>query len=86
MYWGDEGEHGTVLKRFDTVSVPPGVCRGFTNVGDRDGILQVLITGGIHNMDDIAFRPAMAEALAEFGPEVLETFEGVGFKFDAGAA
>lgn len=54
-WWGDEGEHETVLERLDTVSVPPGVCRGFTNVGDRDGILQVLITGGIHNMDDIAF-------------------------------
>lgn len=84
VYWGDEGEHGTVLDLYDTVSVPPGVCRGFTNVGDSEGILQVLITGGIHNMDDIAFRPAMAEALAEFGAEVLETFERVGFRFDAG--
>ena len=84
VYWGDEGEHETVLERYDTVSVPPGVCRGFTNVGESEGILQVLITGGIHNMDDIAFRPAMADALAAFGPEVLETFEGVGFTFNAG--
>ena len=84
VYWGDEGEHETVLERFDTISVPPGVCRGFVNVGEGEGILQVLITGGIHNMDDIAFRPSMADELASFGAEVLEAFEQVGFRFDAG--
>ena len=86
VYWGDAGEHETVLERFDTVSVPPSVCRGFTNVGDSEGVLQVLITGGIHNMDDIAFTPAMADALDEYGTEVLEAFERVGFKFDADIA
>ena len=82
--WGDAGEHGVVLDQFDTISVPPGVCRAFTNVSDGEGVLQVIITGGVHDMEDIAFPPAVAEQLDRTGPGVLDEFKKTGLTFDAG--
>jgi quercetin dioxygenase-like cupin family protein len=84
VYWGDEGEDETVLERLDTISIPPGVVRGFQNVGDDEGMLQVLITGGVHDMNDIALVPALARQLEEFGPDVLSELEQTGLRFDAG--
>lgn len=82
--WGDKGEHSVVLSKFDTLSVPPGICRAFCNVGDREGILQVVITGGIHDRNDIAFPPIVAEQVKKVGPGILEEFEKTGLKFNAG--
>jgi quercetin dioxygenase-like cupin family protein len=84
VYWGDEGEEDTVLERLDTISIPPGVVRGFQNVGDDEGMLQVLITGGVHDMNDIALVPALARQLEQFGPDVLSEIEQTGLRFDAG--
>lgn len=83
--WGDRGEHSIVLDRFDVISIVPGVCRSFKNVGERDATLQVLITGGVHDMNDIAFPPQIAEQIAAAGPEYLEAFKSKGIAFDAGA-
>lgn len=33
--WGDTGEHSVVLEEFDTISVPPKVCRAFRNALGR---------------------------------------------------
>lgn len=82
--WGDEGEHSLVLNQFDTVSVPPGVCRCFTNVGDEEGVLQVLITGGVHDMQDIAFPASVAEKIDQTGPGVLAAIKDTGLMFNAG--
>jgi quercetin dioxygenase-like cupin family protein len=82
--WNDDGEHRVELDRFDTISVPPGVCRAFRNISDEEGILQVLITGGVHDMADIDFPPATARELAAFGPGVVEAFEQRGLTFTAG--
>ena len=84
IQWGDDGEYETVLNQFDTVSVPPGVCRSFTNIGDDEGCLQVLITGGVHDMQDIAFPPSVAEQIDRTGPGVLEEIKKTGLAFDAG--
>jgi quercetin dioxygenase-like cupin family protein len=86
VYWGDEGEDEAILERLDTISIPPGVVRGFQNVGSEDGVLQVLITGGVHDMNDIALVPALARQLEEFGPDVLTEIEKTGLRFDAGVA
>src|SRR5260221_7105033 len=43
--WGDHGEHEIFLEPFDTIAVPPGVCRDFTNVSDRDALLLAIIQG-----------------------------------------
>ena len=59
--WNDDGSGHAVLELYDTVSFPPGVCRAFRNVGDEEGILQVIITGGVHDMTDIDFAPKAKE-------------------------
>ena len=84
--WNDQGENRIELDRFDTVSVPPGVQRAFRNIGDGEGLLQVIITGGVHDMSDIAFAPAVAERIAAIKPEALAAFERTGMRFDAGVA
>ncbi|HLF32178.1 MAG TPA: cupin domain-containing protein [Xanthomonadales bacterium] len=82
--WGDKGEDSLVLDRLDTFAVPPGVCRAFRNIGQEEGILQVLITGGVHDMQDIAFPPQTADELNAVQPGLSEFFGEIGLKFDAG--
>ena len=43
--WGEDGENEVTLEPFDVVSVPPGVMRGFRNVGDEHGILMAILGG-----------------------------------------
>jgi hypothetical protein len=45
----------------------------------------VVISGGVHDMTDIAFTPAIAEKLSGFGDNVVEQFEERGMRFTAGA-
>jgi mannose-6-phosphate isomerase-like protein (cupin superfamily) len=45
IIWGDEGENELVLNQWDVVSVPPGVNRGFRNVGTGTGHLLVVLGG-----------------------------------------
>jgi len=82
--WNDNGENRLELEAFDAISVPPGVCRAFRNIGDSEGVLQVIISGGVHDMHDIDFADASAKKLAAVGPGVLEEFKKVGFRFTAG--
>lgn len=42
-YWGDEGEEEIELDPFDVISFPPGVFRGFRNIGDSHGMLMAII-------------------------------------------
>lgn len=84
--WNDDGSNSVILEKFDTISVPPGVCRSFKNSGNTDGLLQVIISGGVHDMNDIAFTPAAADKINSVEPNLVEKFKEVGFKFNAGAA
>ena len=84
VYWGGQGEHQTVLEQWDTVSVPPGVVRGFQNVGDEEAHLLILVTGGVSDMNDVAMTPEYREKLAAFGSQVLPELEKTGLRFDAG--
>jgi quercetin dioxygenase-like cupin family protein len=81
--WNDDGNESAVLRRFDTISFPPGVCRAFRNVGEEEGILQVIITGGVHDMTDIAFSPNAKREIEAVRPGLAAEFEKVGFTFDA---
>ena len=45
VFWGPRGERSLRLGPFDTISIPPGVSRGFRNVGTDDALL-VGIAGG----------------------------------------
>ena len=82
--WNDDGGGRLELGLFDTVSVPPGVCRAFRNISDEEGILQVLISGGVHDMKDIDFPAAIGDKLDGFGEDVRGQFVERGFTFTAG--
>ena len=82
--WNDDGSGRAVLEPFDTISLPPGVCRAFRNVGTEEGILQVIITGGVHDMSDIAFTPKAKRDIEAVQAGLAAEFEKAGFTFDAG--
>ena len=84
--WGDDGEHSTVLEPLDFVSVPPGVCRNFTNISEEMGYLLVAIQppeGDAY--DRVAFVPGLGEEIAQqFGADTVTRMNDIGVKFDAG--
>ena len=82
--WNDDGAEREVLERFDTVSFPPGVCRAFRNIGGEEGILQVIITGGVHDMNDIDFAEDARRRIEAVRAGLAREFEKVGFTFTAG--
>ena len=79
--WNDDGSGSALLELYDTVSFPPGVCRAFRNVGDEEGILQVIITGGVHDMNDIDFSEKAREEIEAVKPGLAAEFEKAGFTF-----
>ena len=81
----DDAAQKVVLNQWDTLSVPPGVCRGFRNVADRDSTLLTVITGGVHDRNDISLPPSIGERLDTFGPAVIAEVKAIGLTFDAGA-
>lgn len=82
--WNDHGENRVVLEQFDTISVPPGVCRAFRNIGSEDAMLQAIISGGVHDFNDIDFADASAQKIEAVGPGLLDEFKKAGFTFTAG--
>ena len=82
--WNDDGGEREVLRRFDTISFPPGVCRAFRNIGTEEGILQVIITGGVHDMTDIDFAPQAKQEIEAVADGLSREFEKAGFTFTAG--
>ena len=81
--WGDRGEHETYIKPFDMIAVPPGVCRDFTNVGEEEALLLVLITGqGDEDFNDIAVAPEDSQMMLErFGMDVIRKYRKIGMDF-----
>lgn len=79
---GDVGESIVVLDLFDTISVPPGIARAFRNVGMGEGLLQVIITGGQHDVNDIVFPAKTAKEISDHGEEYLTYFQSKGLFFD----
>lgn len=45
VFWGPLGERSVVLGQWDTVSVPPGVSRGFRNVSEEPSYLLGMASG-----------------------------------------
>ncbi len=45
VFWGPDGARRLTLAPWDTISIPPGVSRGFRNIGDKDAWL-IGIAGG----------------------------------------
>lgn len=42
-YWGAEGDKKIEIEPFDVISFPPGIYRGFRNIGDAPGMLMAII-------------------------------------------
>ena len=80
----DDGGEKVVLNQWDTLSVPPGVCRGFRNIADRDSTLLTVITGGVHDRNDISLPPSIGARIDAYGPGVLDEVKKIGISFDAG--
>jgi mannose-6-phosphate isomerase-like protein (cupin superfamily) len=70
VYWGDAGEHEIVLEQWDTISVPPGVLRGFRNAGPQAGYLMAILGG-------------TEAGHVTWAPEVLERARETGLSLDA---
>ena len=83
LTWNDDGSGRLTLDEFDTISVPPKVNRAFRNIGDEEGILQVLITGGVHDMNDIDMAPSTAVKLEAIKAGMQEKFAAKGLTFTA---
>ena len=45
VFWGPQGDRHLRLEPWDTVSVPPGVSRGFRNVGSEPAYLMGMASG-----------------------------------------
>ncbi len=83
VFWNDDGGERVELDPFDTITVPPGVCRGFRNISEAEGILQVIISGGVHDLNDIDFAVKVAEEIEAIQPGLVKEFEKTGFTFTA---
>ena len=83
VYWNDDGAEKLELGLYDTISIPPGVCRGFTNISDEEGLLQVIISGGIHDLNDIDFASKAAEQIETIQTGLVKAFEKTGLTFTA---
>ena len=51
----------------------------------HDALPCALITGGVHDRNDISLPPSIGERLDTFGPGVLAEVKAIGLTFDAGA-
>lgn len=79
---GDDGADKVTLDLYDAISVPPGICRAFRNIGDQEGLLQVIITGGVHDVNDVVFPAHTAREIATHGEKHLTYFKSLGMTFD----
>jgi len=65
VYWGDDGEDEIILDQWDTISVPPGVMRGFSNADTQDGYLLAILGGT--DSGRVAWAPQVLERAKETG-------------------
>lgn len=45
VFWGPQGQRKVTLEAWDTISVPPGVSRGFRNVSAQSAYLIGMVSG-----------------------------------------
>src|SRR5215475_607989 len=68
VYWGDNGENELILEQWDVISVPPGVMRGFRNVGTEDSYLLAILGGS--DAGHVTWSPQVIEAARQHGVEL----------------
>jgi quercetin dioxygenase-like cupin family protein len=80
--WGECGEESVELDPFDVLSIPPGVCRAFRNICDEEAVVQVVVSGGVHDMNDIDWPSTVTRRVAEACGGNVEPFRGIGMVFE----
>jgi mannose-6-phosphate isomerase-like protein (cupin superfamily) len=65
VFWGPEGKRCVVLEQWDTISIPPGVSRGFRNVASTPAYLMGMASGQDPGM--IEWPPEVRAAAAAAG-------------------
>lgn len=80
--WGERGEHAVILEPYDFLPVPKGVMRTFTNIGEEEGALLVIIQGNKGEFRDVTHPPQLADYVAErWGEDVLAKVKEAGRLF-----
>ena len=83
---GDPVAHRLTLEKWDAFSCPPGIYRGFKNVGDGDAVQLTVLTGLDEGRDDVSMPDSIAQQVSsEHGDKVLDAMRAV-FSFDPPAA
>jgi quercetin dioxygenase-like cupin family protein len=70
VYWGDEGENEVILEQWDVISVPPGVMRGFRNLGTEDAFLLAILGGS--DSGHVEWSPKVLESARQHGVQLDE--------------
>jgi uncharacterized RmlC-like cupin family protein len=68
VYWGDAAENEVTLEQWDVISVPPGVMRGFRNIGTEDAYLLALLGGS--DSGHVEWSPKVVETARQHGVEL----------------
>lgn len=74
-YWGEDGDKEIILEPFDVISFPPGVHRGFRNVGDGHAMLMAIIASrpGEEDGGRVAWADKVLERAHETGLKLNES-------------
>lgn len=73
-YWGAEGDKEIEIEPFDVISFPPGVYRGFRNIGDADAMLMAIIGSKETTQDG---------GRVDWAPKILEQSHATGLRVNA---
>ncbi len=73
-YWGAEGDKEIEIEPFDVISFPPGVYRGFRNVGDSHAMLMAIIGSKETTQDG---------GRVDWAPKILEQSHATGLRVNA---
>ena len=68
-YWGEHGDKEIEIEPFDVISFPPGVYRGFRNIGESHAMLMAIIGSKVETEDGgrVAWAPKIVEQSRETG-------------------
>lgn len=67
IYWGEGGGQQTTLQKFDCVSIPEGLMRGFRNDTDRPVLMLAIVDGGAAGGGSVRWHPSVLERAAKTG-------------------
>ncbi len=73
-YWGEDGDKEIAIEPFDVISFPPGVYRGFRNIGDSHAMLMAIIGSKEATQDG---------GRVDWAPKILERSHATGLRVNA---